>query len=419
MTAIRGYVPATDQPGLGVHSLDHFVLAVPDLAPAQRFYSDFGLDVDAAGDALGLKTAGHDQRWGVVVEGKRKKLHHLSFGCYSDDLPYLQERAEANGVALVDPPKGFESNGFWFQDPAGLLIEIKVAAKVSPAHKTPGTWSSSPEGVAGAPVRAKAPIVRPRRLSHVLVFTPDVDRSLAFYSNIVGLRLSDRSDRVAFMHAIHGSDHHILAFAQSSGPGLHHCSWDMSGIDDIGLGAMHMAGKGYSEGWGLGRHVLGSNYFHYVRDPWGSYAEYSCDIDYIPAEQNWQAGSHPPEELLLPVGPRAAGRLRAQRRAITVSHGRKRRVALAPELEPAPAPAAVYSPPPCGEGLGVGVVVIRAEKVRGRHCHESGQSDHARRCCTRCVRQLLPPPPTPPHNGRAIAYDRACPRGRRRPTPRV
>ena len=70
----------------------------------------------------------------------------------------------------------------------------------------------------------------------------------------------------------------------------------MSGIDDIGLGAMHMAGKGYSKGWGLGRHVLGSNYFHYVRDPWGSYAEYSCDIDYIPAEQNWQAGSHAPEK---------------------------------------------------------------------------------------------------------------------------
>ena len=57
MTAIRGYVPATDRPGLGVHSLDHFVLAVPDLAPAQRFYSDFGLDVQDAGDALGLKTA--------------------------------------------------------------------------------------------------------------------------------------------------------------------------------------------------------------------------------------------------------------------------------------------------------------------------------------------------------------------------
>ena len=39
MTAIRGYVPATEQARLGVHSLDHFVLAVPDLVPAQRFYA--------------------------------------------------------------------------------------------------------------------------------------------------------------------------------------------------------------------------------------------------------------------------------------------------------------------------------------------------------------------------------------------
>jgi len=136
MTAIRGYVPATDQPGLGVHSLDHFVLVVPDLAPAQQFYSDFGLDVAVTGNALALKTFGLDQRWGTLVEGKRKKLHHLSFGCFPDDLPYLQERAEANGVELLDSPKGFESNGFWLRDPAGLLIEITVAAKTSPDHKT-------------------------------------------------------------------------------------------------------------------------------------------------------------------------------------------------------------------------------------------------------------------------------------------
>jgi hypothetical protein len=32
MTAIRGYVPAADRGGLGVHSLDHFVLAGPTLS---------------------------------------------------------------------------------------------------------------------------------------------------------------------------------------------------------------------------------------------------------------------------------------------------------------------------------------------------------------------------------------------------
>jgi hypothetical protein len=100
MTAIRGFVPATtDRRVLGVHSLDRFALAVPDLAPAQRFYADFGLDVQAEGNALALRTFGYDQRWGTVVEGKRKRLHHLSFGCYPDDLLHKLsiKRAHAGG----------------------------------------------------------------------------------------------------------------------------------------------------------------------------------------------------------------------------------------------------------------------------------------------------------------------------------
>jgi catechol 2,3-dioxygenase-like lactoylglutathione lyase family enzyme len=304
MTAIRGYIPAAaERSALGVHSLDHFVLTVPDLVPAQRFYGDFGLDARAAGSMLALRTVCDEHPWGLVVEGKHKRLHHLAFGCYPDDLPYLQERAEANGAEFAAAPAGFESNGFWLRDPAGLLVEVKVAAKTSPAHKTGGTWSSSPEGVAGAPLRGNGPVVRPRRLSHVLVFTTDIDKAIEFYTRNLGLRLSDRSDLVAFLHAIHGSDHHILAFAQSNAPGMHHCSWDMGGIDDIGLGAMNMAAKGYVKGWGLGRHVLGSNYFHYVQDPWGSFAEYSCDIDYIPATQSWDAKYHAPEDSFFLWGP--------------------------------------------------------------------------------------------------------------------
>ncbi len=121
---------------------------------------------------------------------------------------------------------------------------------------------------------------------------------------MLGLRLSDRSgDMIAFMHGIHGSDHHMIAFVKADGPGLHHLSWDVPSINEIGLGAMQMADKGYVAGWGLGRHVLGSNYFHYVRDPWGSYAEYSSDIDYIPVDQDWKSGDHPPEDSFYVWGP--------------------------------------------------------------------------------------------------------------------
>ena len=105
------------------------------------------------------------------------------------------------------------------------------------------------------------------------------------------------------MHGIHGSDHHLLALVKSTAPGFHHCSWDVASVNDIGLGAMRMHDKGWTKGWGLGRHVLGSNYFHYVRDPWGSFSEYSCDIDYIPKEERWPSADHKPEDSFYLWGP--------------------------------------------------------------------------------------------------------------------
>jgi len=69
------------------------------------------------------------------------------------------------------------------------------------------------------------------------------------------------------------------------------------------MGAQAVIGAGYRDGWGFGRHVLGSNFFHYVRDPWMSMAEYFCDIDQIPADGSWRAGDHPPEDALYRWGP--------------------------------------------------------------------------------------------------------------------
>src|SRR5262249_2580810 len=199
---------------------------------AEEFYGNFGLAVQRHGNTLAIKTFGHPHRWGSVVEDKSKALHHLSFGCYADDLPKLKARIEGNGIKLIDPPPGFESNGIWFRNHENLLIEIKVAPKVSPESKSQSEWISVGPGSAAATVREKAPPVRPRRLSHVLIFTKDVDASIEFYSQNLGLRLSDRAaDLVAFMHGIHGSDHHLLALVKSTGPGFHHCSWDVGSIN--------------------------------------------------------------------------------------------------------------------------------------------------------------------------------------------
>jgi catechol 2,3-dioxygenase len=140
-------------------------------------------------------------------------------------------------------------------------------------------------------------------MSHALFFTPNIDATLDFYCRALGLRVSDHPGPVAFLHGIHGSDHHLIAFAQSHAPGYHHSAWDVGSIEEVGMGAAQMAEAGHTRGWGLGRHVLGSNYFHYVRDPWGSYAEYSFDIDFVPADLDWQTGYPAPENSLYLWGP--------------------------------------------------------------------------------------------------------------------
>lgn len=305
MTVIRGHISSVAESGaLGVHSLDHFVLKVPNLAVARDFNNSFGLDVREEGERLGLYTFGHAHRWGSVVESQTKCIGHLSFGAYEEDIQRFEQRIQELGVERLDPPPGFDSNGIWFRDHDGRLLEIRVAEKSSPYDKTPGRMDAAPAGARGAPFRSAAGTTRPSRLAHMLLFTRDVDAAVNFYSRVLGMRLSDRSgSNIAFMHGIHGSDHHMVAFAKSDHPGLHHTSWDVGSLHEVGLGAMQMADRGFSKGWGLGRHVLGSNYFHYVQDPWGSYSEYSCDMDYIPAGTDWPAGDFGGEDAFYVWGP--------------------------------------------------------------------------------------------------------------------
>ncbi len=305
MTQIRSLTQPTRRPGeLGVHSLNYFAVETPDLVTEKRFYESFGLNVSEQGDGLRLHTEGSANAWAAVVGGLQRKLHHLSFGVFEDDLLPFKRHLERAGVPLLDAPSGFESNGLWFRDQDGTYVEICVAEKTSPNFKASALFPSTPGGKAAAPKRSQAGFVKPKRLAHILLFAKDVSKAVEFYSRVLGLRLSDRSgEQIAFMHGMHGSDHHMVAFVKSEGPGLHHSSWDVPALNDVGIGAMQMADRGFSQGWGLGRHVLGSNYFHYIRDPWGSYAEYSCDIDYIPVDVDWEAGDHEGHDAFYVWGP--------------------------------------------------------------------------------------------------------------------
>lgn len=300
-------VKGRDKAGVhSVHSLDRIVYTVPDLAEGEKFFDTFGLDVRRHGNQLDLYTHGHPHLWvSVHAAPGPKKLQYLRFGCFAEDLEAIGARLDKMGIARCAPHPLGDASGIWIKHPDGFALQITVAPKSSPDVKsTPFPRVEVPVGKGAAPGRSQVHKVRPRRMTHALFFTTDAPRAIAFYEEALGMRVSDRSgDAVVFMHGVHGSDHHMLAMLQSDGPGLHHSSWDVGGIDEIGLGMEQLLSAGYSQGWGLGRHVLGSNYFYYARDPWGSYAELSFDIDYVPADHHWVAANHPPEDSFYVWGP--------------------------------------------------------------------------------------------------------------------
>lgn len=288
-----------------VHSVNRFVFSVPDLNEAEKFFTTFGLDPRRSGDHIDLYAHGHPHCWARIHAGTPvKTLQYISYGIFAEDVEVMRERIEGAGVGCAPHPLSGRS-GLWLNDPDGTPLQLVVAPKVSPSAKTlPTVTPAVAAGKGAAPARSRAVQVRPRNLSHILKFTPDVARMMQFCADVLGLGLSDHSgDGVAFMHGVHGSDHHLVAFAKSNGPGLHHSSWDVGSINEVGRGSEQMREAGYDKGWGMGRHVLGSNYFYYVRDPWGSWAEYSCDIDFVPATLDWPAADHPPEDSFYLWGP--------------------------------------------------------------------------------------------------------------------
>jgi catechol 2,3-dioxygenase-like lactoylglutathione lyase family enzyme len=290
-----------------VRSLQHIALTVPDATIGRKFYGDFGLEGREEGKRVVMRCHGRDQDQVILVEGKKRRMHHIAFGARAEAIPGLKKRLEQNGTRLLDAPRESPGDGIWFRDPDDVLINVHAAE--------PAQWLPAPEwkinnpghlnrvGVPGHPPRDMP--VRPRRLGHTLRFTPNLETQIDFYTRVVGMRLSDRAqDIVAFLRSGEGgSDHHLLAFLKSDRPGYHHASFEVANVDELGLGACRLLEKGYRNGWGFGRHVIGSNFFHYIRDPWGSLVEYFCDIDYIPGDMDWKPKNYRPDDALYVWGP--------------------------------------------------------------------------------------------------------------------
>jgi hypothetical protein len=78
----------------------------------------------------------------------------------------------------------------------------------------------------------------------------------------------------------------------------------MDDVDAVGrAGAAMVAADPARHVWGVGRHGIGSNYFWYLRDPAGNFAEYSSDLDVIVDEEAWRVAASTAAHPLATWGP--------------------------------------------------------------------------------------------------------------------
>lgn len=279
-----------------VNSLQHFALGVPDLKVGADFYEAFGLNTRERGDALGFRCDNRENDEIVLIEtGKERQTQYVSFGADVAGMARIQKALEERHVPLEDSPFKDGPDGLWFRDPDNIYLNVQrvdapqiLTPEPVPVINKPGNVNRV--GERGCPPRDM--YCRPRRLGHMILFTTDVLRKRQFYLDVIGMQLSDTIEHgfAAFLRLPGGSDHHVMAFLSSTASGFHHASFEMASVDDTALAAARLLNSdvGGCHVWGPGRHGVGSNYFHYFRDPWNGMVEYFHDIDYIADDAAWK-----------------------------------------------------------------------------------------------------------------------------------
>ncbi len=261
--------PPVFDPPFNVVRASHVELGVRDLACARAFYVDcLGLLVsDETADALYLRGVEERNHHSIVLKQVREaKAHALGFKLAGeDDLDRATSWFARRNLPVSFPSVPHQGRTLRTADIFGTPIELYATMDQAPSMLQK---YASHQGA------------RIQRIDHLNCFTPDVQASYDFYSEL-GFRLTEYSEtdgddpKLWAVWLQRKGNVHDIAFTNGFGPRLHHVGLWTSGILDIIHVCDVMATSGYLANMerGPGRHGISNAFFLYVRDPDGHRVE--------------------------------------------------------------------------------------------------------------------------------------------------
>ncbi|WP_406636563.1 VOC family protein [Amycolatopsis sp. WGS_07] len=267
---------------MGMHRLTRVTMGVPNVAETIAYYADFGLGHVGEGNFTTLE-GGEQLR---VRHAPYRQLLELGVGVDdADDIARTAARLNSLGVVGTETPTAVTAIG----PVSGFAVRVEIAPRITqePVLATPYNGPGRIERFGRAPGVLRTGPIRPKKLGHCVVGTTDLDATMRFFTEALGFKVSDYiGDKGAFMRC--SADHHNVLALAAPVNFLHHTSWQVDDIDDVGRGAAAMlSGHPDRHVWGLGRHHAGSNFFWYLKDPAGNFSEYYSDMDCIPEDEIW------------------------------------------------------------------------------------------------------------------------------------
>lgn len=276
--------------GIRVSDVAFVRFQAPDLDQMEAFLVDFGLvRAERTDDTLYMRSAGDEPFVHVTHKGEPGFAGIAFLADSVLDLEVLAAMEGASPVEDITAPGG--GKRVRFTDPNGHKVEV-VAGRDSVGaldmHRRTPINSAAQQLRVDKTLRSGDGPAQVMRLGHCVLNVVDFRQSEAWYKERFGLITSDEIEIEkgtsigAFMRCDRGNlpaDHHTLFLLGTGEAGFNHAAFEVANVDDLMAGNSHLAAKGYTHEWGVGRHFLGSQVFDYWRDPWGHTVEHWTDGD--------------------------------------------------------------------------------------------------------------------------------------------